>query len=124
MRYWLVALLLPLAGCATVPRQVSAPAGPVEVQILAINDFHGNLEPPKIAIETPAPGPGAVKVPAGGVAFLAGAAKAMRAGHPHSVTVSAGDMIGAAPLVSSHYLDEPTIAAMGLVGVEYNAVGN
>ena len=94
------------------------------MQILAINDFHGNLEPPKVAIDAPAPGPGSVRVPAGGVAYLAGAARALRAGHPHSVTVSAGDMIGAAPLVSSLYLDEPTILAMGLVGVEYNAVGN
>ena len=33
-------------------------------------------------------------------------------------------MIGAAPLISSLYLDEPTVAAMNLVGVEYNAVGN
>ncbi|MGI8930801.1 MAG: bifunctional metallophosphatase/5'-nucleotidase, partial [Sphingomicrobium sp.] len=42
----------------------------------------------------------------------------------HSLTVSAGDMIGATPLVSALFLDEPTIAAMGAVGVEFNAVGN
>ena len=65
-----------------------------------------------------------VKVPAGGVAYLAGAAKALRQGQRHSVTVSAGDMIGATPLVSALFLDEPAIAAMNLVGVEYNAVGN
>ena len=94
------------------------------MQILAINDFHGNLEPPKLAIDATAPDGAAVKVPAGGVAYLASAAKALRAGKPYSVTVSAGDMIGAAPLVSSLFLDEPTIGAMDLVGVEYNAVGN
>ena len=65
-----------------------------------------------------------VKVPAGGVAHLAAAAKSLRAGHPHSVTVSAGDLIGASPLVSALFLDEPTIEAMEEVGVEYNAVGN
>jgi len=48
----------------------------------------------------------------------------LRESHPYTVTVSAGDMIGAAPLVSSLFLDEPTVAAMNLVGVEFNAVGN
>jgi len=111
-----------LAACATTPREVAS--APVEVQILGINDFHGNLEPPKIAIDAPLADGSTVKVPAGGVAHLAGAAKALRAGRPYSVTVSAGDMIGASPLVSALFLDEPTIAAMNLVGVDYNAVGN
>lgn len=116
---------LALAGCSTTPRPAPPTAvGPVAVQILAINDFHGNLEPPKQAISAPAPGPDAVRVPAGGAAYLASALKARRGSHPYSVTVSAGDMIGAAPLVSSLFLDEPTIAAMNEAGVEYNAVGN
>ena len=122
-------LVLSLAGCATTPT-LTPPPPPVEgsaavpVQILAINDFHGNLEPPKVAIDVPAPGAGATRVPAGGAAYLAGALKARRGSHAHSVTVSAGDMIGAAPLGSSLFLDEPTIAVMNEAGVEYNAVGN
>lgn len=126
MRIWPIVTLL-LAGCATVPRGPAtdpAATGPVEVQILGINDFHGNLEPPRIAIDATLPDGRAVKVPAGGVAYLASAARALRAGQAHSVTVSAGDMIGATPLVSALFLDEPTIAAMNAVGVEYNAVGN
>jgi 5'-nucleotidase len=120
--------MLTLSACATLPRPapkpVAAPAA-VFVQILAINDFHGNLEPPKSAIDAPGTAPGqTVKVPAGGAAYLAAALKARRGDHPYSVTVSAGDMIGAAPLVSSLFLDEPTIAAMNEAGVEYNAVGN
>lgn len=111
-----------LGACTTTPRPVAQ--GPVEVQILAINDFHGNLEPPKAAIEATAPDGSAVKVPAGGAAYLTTAAKAWREGKQYSVTVSAGDMIGAAPLVSALFLDEPTIGAMDLAGVEYNAVGN
>jgi 5'-nucleotidase len=55
---------------------------------------------------------------------MATAAKTLRAGHPFSITVSAGDIIGATPLVSALYLDEPSIDAMNLVGVELNAVGN
>ena len=69
-RFWAAGLVLFLAACATTPRQVAQPVpqGPVEVQILAINDFHGNLEPPKLTV--PAAN-GAV--PAGGVAYLASA---------------------------------------------------
>ncbi len=126
---WILALLPGLAGCAAVPQPTvavapPAAAAPVELQILAINDFHGNLEPPRIAIDATAPDGTAVKVPAGGVAHLAAAAKRLRAGRPNSVTVSAGDMIGGSPLVSAFFLDEPTIEAMEEVGVEYNAVGN
>ena len=124
-------LLLPmaaLAACTSVSTRQPAPpiaAAPVDVQILAINDLHGNLEPPKSAIDAPARNAGsAVKVPAGGAGYLAGALKTRRSGQAHSVTVSAGDMIGATPLVSSLFLDEPTIAAMNEAGVEYNAVGN
>jgi 5'-nucleotidase len=121
-----LASLLFLAACATPPRQAPAPTAtePVEVQILAINDFHGNLEPPKLAIDAKLPDGTAIKVPAGGVAHLASAAKALRQGKPYTVTVSAGDMIGATPLISALFLDEPTIEAMEEVGVEYNAVGN
>ena len=110
-----------LSGCATVPH---APAGPIEVQILAINDFHGNLEPPRNAIEVTLGDGSVAKVPAGGVAYLAGAANRLRQGQKRSVTVSAGDMTGASPLVSALFLDEPSVTAMNLVGIEYNAVGN
>ena len=112
-------------GCVATPPPEAAQDQPASfVQILAINDFHGNLEPPKVAIDVPASGPDAVKVPAGGAAYVVGALKARRGSHPFSVTVSAGDMIGASPLVASLFLDEPTIAAMNESGVEFNAVGN
>ncbi|WP_126173607.1 bifunctional metallophosphatase/5'-nucleotidase [Altericroceibacterium xinjiangense] len=119
------AALLALAGCATpLARLEPVPPPPIEVQILAINDFHGNLEAPGISVEADAGDGTRVQVPAGGVAVLAGAAAALRAGARYSMTVSAGDMIGASPLSSALFLDEPTVQAMELVGVEYNAVGN
>ena len=123
-------ILLALAACAAPVVQQPAPLPtspvalpPIEVQILAINDFHGNLEPPKLSIDAgtrDAP----LRVPAGGIAHLASAAKTLRAGHSRTVTISAGDIIGGSPLVSALFLDEPTIEAMEEVGVEYNAVGN
>lgn len=126
MKIWPIAMLVSLAGCAaapTVPLAQVAAIAPIEVQILAINDFHGNLEPPKVWIEAgtkEAP----IRVPAGGIAHLATAVKTLRGGHPHSVTVAAGDLIGGSPLVSALFLDEPTVRAMDLLGLEYNAVGN
>ncbi|HEU4958445.1 MAG TPA: bifunctional metallophosphatase/5'-nucleotidase [Sphingomicrobium sp.] len=106
-----------LSACATTPRPAPIAAGPVEVQILAINDFHGNLEPPNLTVPA-VDGP----VPAGGAAYLASALKRLRT--PNSVTVAAGDLIGASPISSALFLDEPTIKALGLAGLEYASVGN
>ena len=113
---------LALAGCAG-PGAVTPPA-PTAVQVIAFNDFHGNLEPPRQALTVSDGAGGSVRVPAGGAAYLAGAINQLRAANPHHVVVSAGDMIGASPLVSALFLDEPTIAAMNLIRVDYNAVGN
>ena len=38
--------------------------------------------------------------------------------------VSAGDLIGASPLISALFHDEPTIHAMNLMGLDFNGVGN
>ncbi|MDC0674941.1 bifunctional metallophosphatase/5'-nucleotidase [Nannocystis radixulma] len=95
----------------------------VKVQIVALNDFHGNLEPPtgssgKIKL------PDATSVDAGGAAFLASHVAALREQNPNTIVVSAGDLIGASPLVSALFHDEPTIELMNQIGLEYNAVGN
>ena len=110
MRILVLGLPLALAGCATAPAVPVPPpvaatpaAGPTEVQILAINDFHGNLEPPKMT--STAPGPGGTGQSAGRRDRPSGdcASKTLRAGHPDTITVSAGDMIGASPLASALY---------------------
>jgi len=106
-----------LAACSTTPRPAPVATGPVEVQILAINDFHGNLEPPNLTVPA-ADAP----VPAGGAAYLASALKQVRT--RSSVTVAAGDLIGASPISSALFLDEPTIKALSLSGLELASVGN
>lgn len=118
---------LMLAGCAsTASRTASRPAvAPIDVALIAFNDFHGNLEPPRRAITIPADAAGPeTRVPAGGAAYLASAIAASRARNRNSIVISAGDMIGASPLVSSLFLDEPTILAMNMIGVDFNAAGN
>lgn len=113
-----IAALALSTGCATT-RPTDRASAPVDVHIVALNDFHGALEPPKTAIAA-----GEVRVPAGGAAYLASAVAKLKAAHPHHVVVSAGDLTSASPFVSSQFLDEPTVAAMNLIGLDLNAVGN
>ncbi|WP_298190406.1 bifunctional metallophosphatase/5'-nucleotidase [Novosphingobium sp.] len=108
------------AGVASAP----PPAAPVEVAILAFNDFHGNLEPPRQSVVTPDGQGGTAQVPAGGAAWLASALDALRARHPNSMTVAAGDLISASPLASSLFLDEPSVEVLSRLGLDYAAVGN
>lgn len=84
------------------------------VKLLAFNDFHGQLE---------SPGKFDGKV-VGGVDWMAGYFADRKAANPHTTVVSAGDLIGATPLLSALFHDEPTIEAMSMAGLEFNAVGN
>ncbi|MCW1383107.1 bifunctional metallophosphatase/5'-nucleotidase [Novosphingobium sp. KCTC 2891] len=99
-------------------------AAPVEVGIVAFNDFHGSLEPPRQSVVAPDGKGGQVQVPAGGAAWFASAVDSVRGKYANHLTVSAGDMISASQLASSLYLDEPAIGVMNRVGVDFNAVGN
>ena len=69
-------------------------------KLIAFNDLHGNLEPPR-SITAPAAAGGTVAVPAGGAAYMASAIASLKARNPNNAVVSAGDMIGASPLVSA-----------------------
>lgn len=123
-----LALLTLLAGCAAAP--ASAPAAAlaptVALKILAINDFHGHLKPPPGGFRAVDPArPGSSKpVPAGGAEYMASAVKAAASGAPHHAFVAAGDLVGASPLLSALFHDEPTIESLGLMGLELAAVGN
>jgi 5'-nucleotidase len=97
---------IPLAGRR-------APMPPVQLQILSINDFHGNIATTSGAF--------------GGVGradYLAANMRAAEAEVDNSIIVSAGDLIGASPLISALFHDEPTIEAMNLIGLDINGVGN
>ena len=116
-----VTLLFALSGCATLRTPT---ATPVEVQILAINDFHGALEPPRASVPAPGADGATVQVPAGGAAHLATAVAQLRKGNANSITVAAGDLTGGSPFASSQFLDEPAVMALNMIGLELNAVGN
>ena len=128
MRRFLVAsLVLALGACVTRPVAVAPPpqvAGPVEVQILAINDFHGNLDRSATPVKFQLGSDQFASSQLGGAAVVGAELAKLRAGHPRSITVAAGDLIGASPLTPAYFLDEPTIDAMNLMGLELASVGN
>ena len=125
MRLTAVTLLIAVAmtACTSTPPRATKP---VNVKILAINDFHGNLEPPRggIRIKDPADATKTINVPAGGSEHMATAVAQMRAKNPNHIFVAAGDLIGATPLLSALFRDEPTIESLGMMGLEVTAVGN
>ena len=119
------ALILALAAGLMVsapPLAASAgdhPKPPVRAQVLAINDFHGNLEPP-------AGSGGRIEgTNAGGAEYLSTHIAQLEAQNPdNTVVVAAGDLIGASPLLSALFHDEPTIETMNHIGLDISSVGN
>jgi 5'-nucleotidase len=82
------------------------------VKLITFNDFHGYIKPFEGSGSNP------------GIARLATRIKALKAANPLHAVVSAGDLIGASPLTSALFKDEPTIEAMNRIGIDFNAVGN
>jgi 5'-nucleotidase len=113
------------AACTTVPASgPTQPTSAVEIQILALNDFHGNLERAVDPVRFQLGSDGFATGQVGGAAVVGAELAKMRAGHRYTITVAAGDLIGASPLTSAYFLDEPTINAMNLMGLELASVGN
>ena len=96
----------------------------IVVHILAINDFHGQLEPPSSQMIIGHNKTSNISGDAGGAEYLATYIKKLKSNNPNTIVVSAGDNIGASPLISAHFNDEPTIMALNLMGIEFSAVGN
>jgi 5'-nucleotidase len=96
---------------------------PFTVKIVAFNDYHGNLETPgTFGVNTLVP---AANRPAvGGAEYMAAYVARMKAANPLNIVVGAGDFIGASPLISALFFDEPAVETLNKIGVEFNAVGN
>jgi 5'-nucleotidase len=127
MRAWRsIVTAMMLATLLAAPSRGTAQTAPVELRILAINDFHGNLRPPPggIRITDPADQTKKIVFPAGGAEHMATLVKQLREGAKNSIFVAAGDLIGASPLLSGLFHDEPTIEAMSLMGLQLSSVGN
>ncbi len=101
-------------------------APPVDLRILAINDFHGYLKPPAggIRIADPADKTKKIAVAAGGAEHMATLVKQLRQDRKNTIFVAAGDLIGASPLLSALFHDEPTIESLSMMGLDLASVGN
>ena len=114
-----------IAGCATQrstqPDAHATPAAPVTVKLIAFNDFHGNLQSPgRFGTSAQA----AQRPAVGGADALAAYVARLKAQNPDNVVVGGGDFVGASPLVSALFFDEPTVEVLNRIGVEFTSVGN
>lgn len=117
-RPFVVALSLSLLVAASCARPAAPTPQLVDVQVLAFNDFHGALEPVD-------GGNGRLENNVvGGVEYLATQVARLKAQNPNTLVVSAGDNIGATPLLSSMFHDEPSVEALNDAGLQVSAVGN
>jgi 5'-nucleotidase len=119
-----IALLAGVVQAAYAQQVATPPGAPVDLTILAINDFHGNLKPPDGGIVIADPAGGVRRVAAGGAEQLATLVKNLRASRRNTIFVAAGDLIGASPLLSALFHDEPTVESLSLMGLDVSAVGN
>ncbi|WP_432869562.1 bifunctional metallophosphatase/5'-nucleotidase [Microbispora rosea] len=118
------------------PPKPEKPGPSVPIRLLTINDLHGNLEPPTGSssrildpngANTDTDGSltgiaGAKYSIAGGASYLAAHLKQLR--DPNTLLVAAGDLIGASPLLSAAYHDEPTVALLDKLGLTTSSAGN
>jgi len=113
-------------ACGPASQARAEGTAPVDLRILAINDFHGNLRPPTggIRITDPADPTRKIAVAAGGAQAMATLVKQLRDGHANTIFVAAGDLIGASPLLSALFHDEPTIESLSMMGLAISSVGN
>lgn len=113
----IIPVVLALGACAQATK-------PVDVNIAAINDFHGNLVATRFEYaDAMAPG-GKVTLKAGGIDALSGVIGELRKSDPQLLFIGAGDMIGGSPPISAMWADEPTLDALGLLGLKFSVIGN
>ena len=112
----LAAVLLWAATAESKPGPKPVPQDRISnFQLLGVNDFHGNLEPPR-AINGRT---------VGGAAYLDSYMDRYESANPErTIRVHAGDMVGASPLISSYFHDEPTVYAMNEMEFDVGTLGN
>jgi 5'-nucleotidase len=96
---------------------------PINIKIVAFNDYHGNLESPGTFGQNTST-PAASRPPVGGAEYLAAYIANIKAANPNTVVVGGGDLIGATPLVSALFFDEPAVETLNKIGLDFSAVGN
>ena len=96
---------------------------PLMVKIIALNDYHGQLESPG-TFAASGDAPVSARQPVGGAEFIAAHVARLKAANPNNVVVAAGDLIGATPMISGLFFDEPAVETLNRIGLEFTSVGN
>jgi 2',3'-cyclic-nucleotide 2'-phosphodiesterase / 3'-nucleotidase / 5'-nucleotidase len=87
---------------------------PVKVQLLGLNDLHGQLDTDtRVGTQL-----------AGSMEYTSAAIRQREATNENTLLVHAGDMIGGSPLVSALFQDEPTVEVMESMGFDVGTLGN
>lgn len=105
------------AGLAGASATAAPASKTTDIRLISINDLHGNLTPPSGSSGRVTLSDGTT-VDAGGAAYLATHVKQLRSQVRNSLVLTAGDNIGASPLNSALFHDEPTIEALNLMGLD------
>ena len=123
MKHTPLLLALGAAFCLSTAATAQTNTQPIKVKIVGFNDFHGNLESPgTFGANTSVPAANRPRV--GGADYLAAYVAEMKSKNPNTVVVGAGDFVGATPLISSLFFDEPAVEALNKIGVDFSSVGN
>jgi 5'-nucleotidase len=105
----IVAILVPVGVAAAKAPNAANPGPTVDLQILDVSDWHGQLDPFNGV---------------GGAAALATYFAMDRAEVDNTITLTAGDDFGATPALSAFFDDEPAVLAQRLMGIDVNTFGN
>ncbi len=112
-----VALTSTLFACTTLPTK------PVVINLVAINDFHGHIEPEKFNYQS-AGASAPVTTTGAGIENISAQLQLWRQEDPDLLFVGGGDLIGASPSISALFGDEPTLDALSQLGMRASALGN
>ena len=102
---------------------LAATPAPFVVKLIGFNDFHGNLQSPG-TFGSNTTIPSAQRPAVGGAEYMAAYIARLKSQNPLNVVVGAGDFIGASPLISALFFDEPAVETLNRMGVEFTSVGN
>ena len=100
-----LALLIPGVVLAAKP----SPGAPVDIQVLNVSDWHGQIIPISGV---------------GGAPAIAAYWQQDRAANPNTLTLTAGDDFGATPPISTFFNDEPAVIAQRMMGIQVGTFGN
>ena len=115
IRFIIISLsLISTTACGVQSGHVNAEDNYISIQLLGINDFHGQIDVYRTVKGKQV----------GGAEYLASYLKKYEQENENTLLVHIGDAVGASSPVSSLHQDEPTIEFLNTLGFDVGTVGN